>query len=83
MSVSRELNAAGVNIRVMSSAIKRAFELAPDCRTLTELRQRLSMEGYGNLQAHIGGRGTQRQLKVLFNNGQGALKTGPKKEPVS
>ena len=62
----------------MPSAIQRAFELAPQCATLTELRKRLTAEGFGNLHGHIGGRGTQRQLKALLNNGEGALKTGPK-----
>lgn len=57
--------------RVMQSLLQRAFELAPECSTMKELRKRLSDEGYDGIDADIGGLGTKRQLRALFNQGQG------------
>jgi hypothetical protein len=62
----------------MQSLIERAFKLAPECRTLKELRQRLSSEGYNRLDAHLGGLGTKRQLRARFNQSQVAQSTGQK-----
>lgn len=50
----------------MRNVVERAFELAPECTNATELKKRLSREGYDSVDAHIGGLGTRRQLKVLF-----------------
>ncbi|WP_338501428.1 hypothetical protein V6R86_01520 [Sphingomonas kaistensis] len=38
---------------------------------MAELHKRLKAEGFENLDPHIGGLGTKRQLRSLFNAGQG------------
>jgi hypothetical protein len=55
----------------MQSVFERALALAPECSTMLELRKRLKVEGFENLDAHIGGLGTKRQLRGLFNQGEG------------
>jgi hypothetical protein len=53
---------------------------------MLELRKRLKAEGFENLDAHLGGLGTKRQLRASFNQGEGvrsmwnrgALDTGAK-----
>lgn len=55
----------------MPSVFQRAIELAPECSTISELKNRLKAEGFENLDAHIGGLGTKRQLRGLFNQGKG------------
>jgi hypothetical protein len=67
----------------MQSLIQRAFELAPECSTMKELRQRLEREGYSSVSTHLGGLATQRQLRPLFNNGEGQLPRGPRREPMN
>ena len=62
----------------MTNIIQRAYELAPQCASVKELRRALAGEGYSSIDAHIGGLGTQRQLRKLYNGGAGALKRGPK-----
>ena len=59
--------------------IERAFELAPDCSSSNELRRRLRKEGFENVEGHLGGLGTRRELQKLYNQGAGTHKTGPKK----
>lgn len=51
--------------------IKRAIELAPSCRTMTELYSRMKAEGFSRLDEHLGGLGTRKQLQELFNHGAG------------
>lgn len=58
--------------------IQRAFELAPDCSSIKDLRHSLVREGYTQIDAHIGGLGTQRELRKLYNQGAGSKKRGPK-----
>jgi hypothetical protein len=60
--------------------LSRAFELAPQCGSSQELRQRLAAEGYSRIAEHLGGLGTQRQLRKLFNDGAGQQKRGPKRQ---
>jgi len=55
----------------MESVLQRAIGLAPECSTMLELKKRLKAEGFDNIDAHIGGLGTKRQLRGLFNQGQG------------
>lgn len=50
----------------MRSVIERAVQVAPECSSITELKKRLSAEGYQELGTHLGGLGTQRQLRALF-----------------
>jgi hypothetical protein len=38
---------------------------------MVELKKRLKIEGFENLDAHIGGLGTKRQLCGLLNQGMG------------
>lgn len=65
----------------MQSLDERAFQLAPECSTMAELKQRLTSEGFNGLENHLGGPGTKRQLKARFNQGQGAKPTGPRPRP--
>lgn len=58
--------------------IERAFELAPSCSTINELRSLLTREGYEFAAAHLSGLGLQRELRRLYNNGEGTRKRGPK-----
>lgn len=67
----------------MKHPVERAFELAPECGTMADLRTRLRKEGHADLELHLGGLATQRQLRKLFNKGVGQRKRGPAsaKEP--
>lgn len=38
---------------------------------MLELKKRLKDEGFVGLEVHIGGLGTRRQLRALFNGGAG------------
>jgi hypothetical protein len=67
----------------MPNVLARAFELAPECGTMKELRRRLAAEGHTRLDEHLGGLGTQRQLRTLFNRGDGQRKRGPKAAPLA
>lgn len=43
--------------------IERAFQLAPECRTIIEVRNRLSNEGYLQVDAHPGGRMIKAEIR--------------------
>ena len=58
--------------------IQRAFELAPQCNSMKDLRKALAAEGYSQIDAHLSGLGTQRELRKLYNAGAGSAKRGPK-----
>lgn len=47
--------------------IERAFQLAPECGSLDEVRQRLVREGYFNVHAHLSGRQVRQQLYDRLN----------------
>lgn len=47
----------------MSGTVKRAFELAPDCSTIDEIRAKLKKEGFENVLEHLQGSGIQKELK--------------------
>ena len=47
--------------------IERAFELAPDCRSIVEVRDRLRREGYFHVDAHLGGRLIKSEIKQRLN----------------
>ena len=49
------------------STVERAFELAPECRTIDELRSKLVKEGHSNIDAHLQG-SLRRQLKGLLDS---------------
>lgn len=37
----------------MTGTVERAFELAPNCRSIEELRLKLLKEGHSNVDAHL------------------------------
>ena len=43
--------------------IERAFELAPDCVDIDQVRTTLKREGYGSVDAHLSGRSIQTDLR--------------------
>jgi hypothetical protein len=45
--------------------LERAFELAPECRSISELRTRLKTEGHENVEAHITGSAMKQLAKLL------------------
>jgi len=45
--------------------VERAFQLAPECSSILEVRARLAKEGCENVEAHVQGMLT-RQLKPLL-----------------
>ncbi len=45
--------------------IERAFQLAPDCRSIDEVRARLTAEGYENVRAHISGAAAKQLGQLL------------------
>lgn len=51
----------GVNI------IERAFEIAPECGSIDELKRRLMREGYLQVNAHLSGRQIRRDLLQRLN----------------
>ena len=61
--------------------IARAFELAPNCRSMPELRQALRKEGFSAWDPHLDGLGIRRELSKRLNGGVGMKKRGlPKRE---
>jgi len=42
--------------------IERAFEIAPECGTVDEVRQRLGREGFINVTSHLSGKLTRQQI---------------------
>lgn len=47
--------------------IERAFELAPDCGNIEDIRSALRREGYSNVDAHLAGRTIRADLTKLLN----------------
>jgi hypothetical protein len=45
--------------------VERAFQLAPGCRTIDELRAKLVREGHTSIEAHLQG-SLRRDLKKLM-----------------
>ncbi|WP_341632101.1 hypothetical protein [Sphingomonas agri] len=48
--------------------VERAFQLAPQCKTLEELRSKLAREGYTNVDAHLKD-SLRRELKKRLGSG--------------
>ena len=46
--------------------IERAFQMAPDCSSIEELRAKLSREGYGNVDDHLRSSSLRADLKRQF-----------------
>jgi hypothetical protein len=49
--------------------IERAFELAPDCVDIDQVRTTLKREGYGSVDAHLSGRLIQTDLRKRLGRG--------------
>ena len=47
----------------MSGTVKRAFELAPECQTIDEIRNKLRKEGFENVLEHLQGSSIQKELR--------------------
>lgn len=50
--------------------IKRAFEIARECGSLTEVKRRLSDEGYSRIHvnAHFSGQQTKREVRAQLKS---------------
>jgi len=46
--------------------IERAFQLAPECGSIDELKRRLMREGYLQVNAHLSGRQIRRDIQPLL-----------------
>jgi hypothetical protein len=44
--------------------VQRAFEIAPDCASVDEIRSRLKKEGYESVQEHLQGNAIQKELRA-------------------
>jgi len=55
-----------------TNVIERAFQLAPECTTLDELKKKLVREGYFQVSAHLSGRQIRTQISSLLNRGPDA-----------
>lgn len=53
--------------------IERAFELARECGSLVELRERLRGEGFTQVEAHLSGRLTRTQLRDRLDPRRAAI----------
>lgn len=51
-----------------ANVIERAFQLAPECRSIDELRRKLMREGYVNVEAHLQGRHIRSQISPLLRH---------------
>jgi len=50
-----------------TGTVERAFEIAPDCATLDEVRKRLKQEGHSQVDAHLAGPALRAQLAKLLS----------------
>jgi hypothetical protein len=51
----------------MVNVVKRAFEIAPECGSIEEVKRRLIREGFEQVNAHLMGAQIRRQIKHLIN----------------
>ncbi len=54
-----------------TNVIERAFQLAPECGSIDELKRRLIREGYLQVNAHLSGRLIRSQISPLLNRDSG------------
>lgn len=47
----------------VSGTVARAFEIAPECSTIDEIRAKLKSEGFENVHEHLQGGSIQRELR--------------------
>lgn len=57
----------------MAGTVERAFKLAPECRSIDELRAKLLREGYSNIDAHLQGSLRRDLAKLLKKRAQNTL----------
>lgn len=50
----------------MPGTVERAFQLAPECRSIDELRTRLKMSGCAQVDAYLQDNSLQQSLKKLL-----------------
>ena len=48
--------------------IERAFQLAPDCQSVGEVRDKLRREGYFHVDAHLEGRLIKSEIRTRLNS---------------
>jgi hypothetical protein len=48
----------------VSGTVARAFELAPECATIDELRAKLKAEGFESVQEHLHGESIKKELRA-------------------
>lgn len=46
--------------------VQRAFELAPDCHTLVEVKAKLKREGFISVNHHFDSKSLRRQIEALL-----------------
>jgi tRNA G26 N,N-dimethylase Trm1 len=49
--------------------VERAFQLAPECTSIEEIRRKLKREGHSAVDEHLQGSSVQTDLKKLLNRG--------------
>lgn len=54
----------------MAGTVERAFQLAPECRSIDELRAKLMREGCSNIDAHLQGSLRKDLAKLLKKHAQ-------------
>ena len=50
-----------------TNIIERAFQLAPECATIEDVRRKLIAEGYFSVHQHLSGKHIRRQLNDLVD----------------
>jgi hypothetical protein len=49
-----------------AGTVQRAFQLAPECSTIDEIRAKLKREGHSNIEAHLQGASIRKDLAKLL-----------------
>jgi hypothetical protein len=49
--------------------VERAFQLAPQARSIDEVRRKLKSEGYSQVEEHLSGGAIRAELKKLIGSG--------------
>jgi hypothetical protein len=55
----------------VTGTVKRAFEIAPECRSIDEIRSKLRQEGHASVQEHLQGSSIQKELKLRLGGKTG------------
>jgi hypothetical protein len=57
--------------RNVTGTVQRAFEIAPECRSIDEIRIKLRQEGHASVQEHLQGSSIQKELKLRLGGKTG------------